>query len=79
MCAKVKKNTSSVFMMECEASLGVNTQVIHVDFQPTLGDHICEDMIHKRLESGLQNPKNMTVGSKSPKGVMNAPFHWSSS
>ena len=26
----------------------------------------------------LQNPKNMTVGSKSPKGVMKAPFHWSS-
>ena len=27
----------------------------------------------------LQNPKNMTVGSKSPKEVMNAPFHWLSS
>ena len=27
----------------------------------------------------LQNLKNMTVGLKSLKGVMNAPFHWSSS
>ena len=27
----------------------------------------------------LQNPKNMTVGSKSPMGVMKAAFHWSSS
>ena len=27
----------------------------------------------------LQNPQNMMVGSKSPIGVMNAAFHWSSS
>ena len=32
-----------------------------------------------KVGSPLQNPNNITVGSKSPKGVMNAPFHWSSS
>ena len=37
-------------MVECKVTLGVNAQVLHEDFQPVLGDHICEDMIHKRLE-----------------------------
>ena len=29
----------------------MNAQVVHVYFQPLLSDHICEDVIHKGLES----------------------------
>ena len=36
--------------MECEVSLGVNAQVIHINFQPALSDHVSEDMVHKGLE-----------------------------
>ena len=32
-----------------------------------------------KVDGPLQKLKNLTVGSKSAKGVMNAPFHWSSS
>ena len=32
-----------------------------------------------KVGSPLQNLKNITVGSKRPKGVMNVPFHWFSS
>ena len=37
----------------------MNAQVIHVDFQPALSDHICEDVVHKGLESGwsITEPK----------------------
>ena len=31
------------------------------------------------VDDALQNPKNITVGSKSPKEVIKAAFHWSSS
>ena len=32
-----------------------------------------------KVGSPLQNLKNITIGSKKPKGVMNVPFHWFSS
>ena len=68
---------SSSFVVEREVALCVNAQVVHIYFQPSFSDHVSEDVIHKGLKGGglLQNPKNMTVGLKSPKGVMNAPFH----
>ena len=46
-------------MVECEVSLDMNAQVIHVNFQPALSDHICEDVVHKGLESGwsIAEPK----------------------
>ena len=31
------------------------------------------------MGGALQKPKNMTVGSNSPKGVIKVAFHWSSS
>ena len=39
-------------MMECEVSLGVNSQVIHVYFQPSFSNHVCENVVHKGLEGG---------------------------
>ena len=39
MFMKLKQNTLSMFMVECKVTLGVNAQVIHVDFQPALSNH----------------------------------------
>ena len=47
MFAKAKQDSSGMFVMESEISLGVDVQVIHIDFQPAFGDHIGEDVIHK--------------------------------
>ena len=59
MFMKTKEDTLSAFMMECKVTLGVNAQVIHVNLQPTLSDHVCEDVVHKGLESGrsITEPK----------------------
>ena len=59
MFSEAKQNPSGAFMMECEVTLGMNSQIIHIDFEPTLSDHICEDVVHERLESGwsITEPK----------------------
>ena len=49
-------------MMECKVSLGVNAQVVHVYFQPSFSDHICEDVVHKGLESGWSIAKDEEHG-----------------
>ena len=53
-------------MMECEVSLSVDAQVIHVDFQPTLSNHISEDMVHEGLKGGwsITEPKEHDGGFK---------------
>ena len=52
MFAKAEQDSSGTFMMEGEVSLGMDAQVVHIDLQPTFGNHIGEDVIHKRLKSG---------------------------
>ena len=52
MFAKAEQDLSGMFVMESEISLGVDAQIVHVDFQPSFSNHIGEDVIHKRLESG---------------------------
>ena len=77
MLSESLEHASGVFMMEDYIILGVDTHVVHVDLKPLFWKHIREDMVHEGLEGGgaLQNPKNMTVGLKSPMGVMKAAFH----
>ena len=77
MLSESLEHTLGVLMMESYVILGVDPHVVHVDLKPLLWKHICEDMVHESLEGGgtLQNPKNITVGSKSPMGVMKAAFH----
>ena len=60
---------SGAFMMECKISLGVDAQVIHVNFQPVLGYHIGKDMIHEGLKSGwsIAEPKEHDGGFKESK------------
>ena len=37
-------------MMECEVVFGMDAKVIHVNLEPSFGDHVCEDMIHECLK-----------------------------
>ena len=41
-------------------------QVIHIDFEPSLGDHVSEDMVHERLKSqrGITEAKEHYGGFK---------------
>ena len=43
---------SSAFMMEGYIVLGVDSHIIHVDFQPLFQEHIHKDMVHESLEGG---------------------------
>ena len=77
MFPELLEHMLSVFVMEGYIILGVDPHVVHIYLKPLLWEHICEDVIHERLEMGgaLQNLKNMMVGSKSSMGVMKAAFH----
>ena len=52
-------------------------KVIHIDDEPSFGNHVSEGVIHKSLESGRGIAKSKEHGSKSPLCVMKAAFHWS--
>jgi len=71
------ENTFGAFFM-CLSIRGENKEVVHVDDEPSFGDHVSEGVIHEPLESGreLVRPKNMMVGSKRPLWVMKVAFHW---
>ena len=45
-------------------------QVIHIDLEPSLSDHVSEDMIHERLKSwrGVAETKKHYSGFKEAKG-----------
>ena len=45
-----KEYVTGSFVMECEVALGVDSEVVHIDLEPALSNHICEDVIHERLE-----------------------------
>ena len=47
MFAKAEQDSLGMFVMDSEISLGVDAQIVHVDFQPSFSDHISEDVIHK--------------------------------
>ena len=38
-------------VVQFKVILGMYPQVIHIDLEPLLGDHISEDVIHERLKS----------------------------
>ena len=39
-------------MMESYIILGVDSHIIHVNFEPLLQEHVCKDVIHECLERG---------------------------
>ena len=51
MFLKTEENSSCVLMMEVKVILGMFAKVIHVNFEPSFCDHVCEDMIHEGLNS----------------------------
>ena len=69
MFTKAEQDSSGTFVMEREISLGVDAQIVHVDFQPSFSDHIGEDVINKWLESGwsIAEPKEHDSGLKESK------------
>lgn len=40
----------SPFVIKGKVAIGVNAEVIHIDFEPTFGDYVSKDMIHKCLK-----------------------------
>ena len=40
MLPESKEYATGSFMMECEIALGVDSEVVHVDLEPALSDHI---------------------------------------
>ena len=46
------KHPSGTFMMESYIVLGVDSHIIHVNFEPFLREHVCKDVIHECLECG---------------------------
>ena len=49
--AKVLEEVACLFVMEFEGTSGVESQVIHVDFEPAFSDHVSENMVHEGLKS----------------------------
>ena len=43
---------ASLFMMEGEVVFGVDTDVIHINFQSFFHYHVSEDVVHEGLECG---------------------------
>ena len=38
-------------VVQFEVILGMYPQVVHIDLEPSLGNHVSKDMIHKHLKS----------------------------
>ena len=78
MFPEVRKDSMSSLVVQFQVVFSMDTQIIHIDLEPLVRDHVNEDVVHKCLKSqwGIaKTKKNMTVGSKRPKGVMNVAFH----
>jgi hypothetical protein len=39
-------------MMQSEISLGMNAEIIYINFEPSLSDHVGKNAVHERLEGG---------------------------
>ena len=52
MFSESLKYLLGVFMVESYIILGVDSHIVHVDFEPLLWEHICKDVIHECLECG---------------------------
>ena len=55
-----------VLVVQFKVILGMYPQVIHIDLEPSLGDHISEDVIHEHLKSrrGITEAKEHYGGFK---------------
>ena len=61
---------ASPFMVEGEVIFGVDTDVIHVNFQPFFCYHVSEDVVHEGLECGwcITKPEEHHCWFKESKG-----------
>ena len=64
-------------MVEGNVIFCVDSQIVHVDFKPFSLSMSMKMWFMNAWNVGgvLQNPKNMSVGSKSPMRVVNVAFH----
>ena len=46
------KYFSGAFVVKGKGAVSVDSKVVHIYLQPSLGDHVCKDMVHKGLEGG---------------------------
>ena len=52
MFSKMLKYSSGAVAVKSKGAISVDSEVVHVYLQPSFGDHVCEDMVHKGLEGG---------------------------
>ena len=65
---------ASPFMVEGKVIFGVDTDVVHINFQPFFHYHVDKDVVHEGLECGWHIAKP----EEHYKGVIKVAFHWSS-
>ena len=51
MFAKALEDAVCLFMMEFEDAGGVESKVVHVDFEPAFGNHVSENKVHEGLKN----------------------------
>ena len=70
MLSKVLKYLLSVLMVEGNIILGVDSKVIHVDFQLLFSQHICKDVVHEYLKCGrsIAEPEEHNSGFEQSHG-----------
>ena len=70
MFSESLEHTSGALMVESYIILGVDFHVIHVDLEPLLRKHICEDVVHESLEGGgsVAKPKEHDSGFEKSHG-----------
>ena len=69
MFSKVGKDATSVMVVQCEVILGVYSQIIHIDLEPSFGDHIGKNVVHECLKGrrGVAESKKHYSGFKETK------------
>ena len=61
---KACEDTTGVLVVQFEIIFGVYPQVVHINFEPSLSDHVSKDMIHEHLKGqrGITEAKEHDSG-----------------
>ena len=50
MFSKTCEDATGTLMVQFEVVFGVYPQIVHIDLEPSLGDHVGKDVVHERLK-----------------------------
>ena len=70
MFSEAREDLMSLLVVQSQIVLSVDAQIVHVNLEPLLCDHVSEDMIHKHLKHqwGIVETKKHDGGFKETKG-----------